>query len=75
METTHLLNDILVPDAERKARLATCKQCKHYKPRLWGIIPGERFARCGVCGCFLKVKASLQGVNCPLGKWEIVRGR
>ncbi len=28
--------------------------------------------RCGVCGCFMHIKARLKFAHCPLDKWDAV---
>jgi len=53
------------------ARLNTCQGCEHFNPK---------FQQCGVCGCFMDVKATLltnrnpaagrvEITHCPLGQW------
>jgi len=44
-----------------KARLEVCRGCEHY------FTPT---GNCKVCGCFMRVKASISVMNCPIGKWE-----
>ena len=44
-------------------RIQVCDNC----PELKGSLP---WARCGVCGCFVEVKARIPISECPLGKWE-----
>jgi hypothetical protein len=39
-------------------RLSVCRQCPHLKG-----------TRCDVCGCFMNIKAGLNGSKCPLKKW------
>jgi len=41
-------------------RLAICRTCPNFRPRT---------ARCGLCGCFMQIKARLRGSKCPAGKW------
>lgn len=43
----------------KAARLAVCAACI--------VTKGET---CGVCGCVLSAKASLQNEKCPLNKWD-----
>jgi hypothetical protein len=47
---------------EYRERLEICKECEKVK-YLFGRI------RCGVCGCFLEIKAAVPLMKCPLGKW------
>jgi len=44
----------------KEDRLATCEGCVHYH------APDDR---CKVCGCLIKIKASLQAESCPVNKW------
>lgn len=56
-------NDILISDIEKQKRLEICQSCPSLKT----------FAnqmQCGECGCFLKAKAGLNSMKCPLNKWE-----
>jgi hypothetical protein len=55
-------NDIKVEDNVKETRLYLCSIC----PSLENLA-GQM--QCGECGCFLKVKAGLEGMKCPLGKW------
>lgn len=54
--------DLLPAELREKVnqRLAICNACEHYN---------KDTSRCGVCGCFMKVKAMLPGVSCPKKKW------
>lgn len=47
-------------NVQREARLAICRTCEYYRDE-----------RCGVCGCFVAVKASWADQSCPLNppKW------
>jgi bacterioferritin-associated ferredoxin len=62
-----------VSDAVYQQRITTCKGCPHYKATL---------SQCGVCGCFLAIKARLEydpvaqertgqktKTECPNGLW------
>ena len=49
---------ITVDRAIIEKRLKVCKACPH--------LTGTR---CTVCGCFMNVKAGLNGATCPLKKW------
>jgi len=42
------------------ARLDICKNCEFYRART---------NQCKKCGCFMKLKATLENAKCPLGKW------
>lgn len=55
-----------VSDACAADRLRVCAGCPSVK-----IVPvfGEV---CGECGCFMRVKAKLAAVECPIGKWPAV---
>jgi hypothetical protein len=55
-------NDVTVSDEEKQRRLDTCKDCPSLKS-----LAGQM--QCGECGCFLKAKAGLNSMKCPLGKW------
>lgn len=41
-------------------RLAICNQCPAFNKNL---------AKCKKCGCFMKLKTTLQEAKCPIGKW------
>lgn len=43
-----------------KERLAICNDC----PWL-----NKTFVKCRQCGCFMKLKTTLQQASCPLEKW------
>ncbi len=51
-----------LPAIPYRARLEICRQCEHVKYFLWR-------PRCGICGCFMEIKAGIPGMHCPLGKW------
>lgn len=43
-----------------KFRLSTCEKCEFlFKPTF----------SCKKCGCFMKIKAKIDSMNCPIGKW------
>ena len=44
----------------KEERLTVCEGCVHYH------APDDR---CKVCGCLVKVKASLEVESCPVNKW------
>lgn len=48
-----------VPLEVQENRLNICNNCEF-----------KKFDKCGVCGCFLKIKASWITEKCPLGKWS-----
>ncbi|RMH87712.1 MAG: hypothetical protein D6681_14965 [Calditrichaeota bacterium] len=43
-------------------RLAVCRQCEEAKYFLGRL-------RCGVCGCFMELKAAFSSRHCPVDKW------
>ena len=45
---------------EIEKRLEICKTCPSFK---------KNTQRCGKCGCFMSLKATLLQAKCPLGKW------
>ena len=47
--------------ADYGARIAVCQTCEKYM---------KTFRVCGLCGCFLPVKARLDSQVCKLGKWD-----
>jgi len=75
-ELKHLLAETLLTDKETTVNEATrrfeiCKTCEHYDP--------ENMT-CGVCGCFMDIKTTLETnhnplklrtekTHCPLGNW------
>ena len=58
------MNKFFVPKEIYKERLAICKSCDHYF-KLTG--------NCKKCGCFMKVKARIAPLSCPINKWGKVR--
>lgn len=52
--------DLKVSDQEFQNRMVICRACPLFKAKL---------EQCGECGCFLQVKARLNGMECPLKKW------
>jgi hypothetical protein len=48
------------PKALIEERLAICNQCPAFNKRLM---------KCTKCGCFMKLKTTLHGASCPIGKW------
>lgn len=47
-------------DELKESRLAICRTCEYFKPRT---------EQCRKCGCFMKLKTSLEQAKCPIGKW------
>ena len=45
-----------------RKRLALCKECVYVKNV-------TKRMRCGLCGCYLGIKASLPFMHCPVNKW------
>ncbi|NDB60995.1 hypothetical protein EB001_21495 [bacterium] len=43
-----------------KYRLEICQACDFYK---------KRTNQCKKCGCFMKLKTTLENARCPIGKW------
>jgi hypothetical protein len=43
-----------------ESRLAICNECNFFNKRL---------VKCKKCGCFMKLKSTLQDAQCPVGKW------
>jgi hypothetical protein len=41
-------------------RLSKCNECPFFN---------KRSARCQHCGCFMKLKTTLEGAKCPMGHW------
>ena len=51
-----------VTEKQYKNRLKTCNDC---------IYLVRSTNMCRVCGCFMKIKASLPSSSCPLNKWSL----
>lgn len=51
--------DVRTPEDTEKA-LTICAGCEYLN---------REQGRCGVCGCYLKVKTALTAWHCPIGKW------
>lgn len=49
----------MVEDEIYRERIGVCRDCEH-------ILPLDQ---CGVCGCFIRIKARFGVMECPLGKW------
>jgi hypothetical protein len=58
--------DLFDPSEERsdkeliEQRLAICNECPWFN---------KRSARCRQCGCYMKLKTTLERAKCPMGKW------
>lgn len=58
--------DLFDPNSKRsdreliESRLEVCNSCEWFNKRL---------AKCKKCGCFMKLKSTLQNAKCPVGKW------
>lgn len=54
------MNKFFVNKEIYKERLDTCRNCSHYfKPT----------GNCKVCGCFMRIKASIASMSCPKNYW------
>lgn len=57
------LFDPRVPRSEKdlvEYRLEICNKCEWLDKRL---------VKCKKCGCFMRLKTTLRGAECPIGKW------
>jgi hypothetical protein len=54
---------MILPKEEREKRLEICRKCEHFKPDS---------SRCGVCGCFMKIKTALAVADCPKSYWDVL---
>jgi hypothetical protein len=52
--------DLTVSDKLFDERFTACRGCDRFERRL---------ERCDECGCFMRVKARLTGMKCPLDRW------
>lgn len=48
------------PEELAESRLEICRSCEFYRART---------NQCKKCGCFMKLKTSLENAKCPIGKW------
>ena len=48
------------PDELAAYRLEICKGCEFFRPKT---------QTCKKCGCFMKLKTTLEKAKCPIGKW------
>ena len=42
------------------SRLKICRGCEYFRPKT---------ETCRKCGCFMKLKTTLENAKCPIGKW------
>lgn len=42
------------------ARMSICNECPFFRSNM---------KRCDKCGCFMKLKTTLDRARCPIGKW------
>jgi hypothetical protein len=58
--------DLLNPNQPRSSeelgayRLEICKTCEYYR---------QKTNQCKLCGCFMKLKTTLENAKCPVNKW------
>jgi len=48
------------PEELATHRLEICKTCDWFRPKT---------QTCKKCGCFMKLKTTLEKAKCPIGKW------
>jgi hypothetical protein len=56
--------NVLADKAVQEKRRSICDACEFKKQ-----MPLTKIEVCGVCGCPLRSKTSLQRATCPKGKW------
>ena len=49
-----------IPLEFAQARYDICKACEFFRPKTM---------TCKKCGCFMKLKTTLEQAKCPIGKW------
>lgn len=49
-----------ITDVDRNTRFKICQDCEELE---------KKWHTCGICKCWMPVKARLPGTKCPLGKW------
>jgi hypothetical protein len=54
-----------ISDEDKERRLNICRVCQFFK---------ADSMRCAKCGCFMKFKAGLRSVSCPIGRWGPPQG-
>lgn len=57
--------ELTISDEQKQHRLDICNGCSSLK-----IFAKQM--QCGECGCFLKLKAGLNDMKCPLNKWPVI---
>lgn len=58
--TGHIMSGMrLVGQEEAERRWSLCLECER-------LVDGSR---CGVCGCFMKIKSTWKTQRCPIEKW------
>jgi len=55
-----LINGDKTPEEISISRLEICKTCEWFRPKT---------QTCKKCGCFMKLKTTLEKAKCPIGKW------
>jgi hypothetical protein len=58
------MNKFFVSNEVYEDRIAICKGCKYYHSLL---------GNCGICKCFMKVKARISNQSCPKLYWDKTR--
>jgi hypothetical protein len=48
------------PEEVSLSRLEICNSCEFFR---------KRTNQCKKCGCFMKLKTTLEKAKCPIGKW------
>jgi hypothetical protein len=56
----HLINGDRSPEELAASRLEICKGCIWFR---------QKTQTCKKCGCFMKLKTTLEKAKCPIGKW------
>lgn len=51
-----------MPEGESERRLSICRACPEFKPET---------SQCGVCTCYMNIKAHMATAACPLNKWGV----
>lgn len=61
---SRIIGSIFVEKSEFDRRVSICDECPYKQTLL-----AQR--QCGICGCFIDIKAKLKDMHCPLGqpKW------
>tara|TARA_R100000781_G_C4032550_1_gene111105 strand:+ start:181 stop:582 length:402 start_codon:yes stop_codon:yes gene_type:complete len=55
------MSSFFVKPMIKKARMEVCRDCEFYfKPT----------GTCKKCGCFMRIKASISVMECPIGRWK-----